>query len=82
MRRKPGGIAGLLAHRDFRLLWTGETVSSVGTSMALVGVPLLAVAALHASTFAVSALTAAEYLPWLVIGLRPAPGWTGCLRAA
>ena len=29
---------------------------------------------LHASTFAVSALTAAEYLPWLVIGL-PAGAW-------
>ena len=80
MRRKPGGLAGLLAHRDFRLLWTGETVSSVGTSMALVGVPLLAVAALHASTFAVSALTAAEYLPWLVIGL-PAGAWVDRLPA-
>jgi predicted MFS family arabinose efflux permease len=42
--------------------------------MAVVGVPLLAVAVLHASTFAVSALTAAAYLPWLVIGL-PAGAW-------
>ena len=37
--------------------------------MAVVGVPLLAVAILHASTFSVSALTAAAYLPWLLIGL-------------
>jgi predicted MFS family arabinose efflux permease len=42
--------------------------------MAVVGVPLLALAVLHASTFAVSALTAAAYLPWLVIGL-PVGAW-------
>ena len=42
--------------------------------MAVVGVPLLAVTVLRASTFAVAALTAAAYLPWLVIGL-PAGAW-------
>ena len=70
-RRRP---FGLLGQRNFRLLWTGETVSATGNAMATVGVPLLAVAVLHASTFAVAALTAAAYLPWLVIGL-PAGAW-------
>jgi hypothetical protein len=42
--------------------------------MAAAGVPLLAVTALRASTFAVAVLTAAAYLPWLVIGL-PAGAW-------
>ena len=65
---------GLLGQRNFRLLWTGETVSTAGNAMATVGVPLLAVTVLHASTFAVAALTAAAYLPWLVIGL-PAGAW-------
>jgi MFS family permease len=65
---------GLLRQRNFRLLWTGETVSTAGNAMATVGVPLLAVTVLHASTFAVAALTAAAYLPWLVIGL-PAGAW-------
>ncbi|HXW87303.1 MAG TPA: MFS transporter, partial [Streptosporangiaceae bacterium] len=37
-------------------------------------VPLLAVIVLHASTFEVSVLTAANFLPWLVIGL-PAGAW-------
>ncbi len=67
-------IGGLLRQRNFGLLWTGEAISQAGNSMAVVGVPLLAVAVLHASTFAVSALTAAAYLPWLVIGL-PAGAW-------
>jgi hypothetical protein len=62
-------IGGLLRQRNFALLWSGETVSGVGSAMAAVGVPLLAVAVLRASTFAVSALTAAAYLPWLLIGL-------------
>jgi Major Facilitator Superfamily len=51
---------GLLWRRDFRLLWFGETISEVGTSMAVVAVPLLAVTVLHASTFMVSALVAAR----------------------
>ena len=75
--RRPGG---LLWHRNFRLLWIGETISGAGSSMAAIGVPLLAVTALRASTFAVSALTAAAYLPWLVIGL-PVGAWVDRLAA-
>jgi len=67
-------FGGLLRHRDFRLLWTGETVSETGDSLANVLVPLLAATVLRASTFDVAALTAAAYLPWLVIGL-PAGAW-------
>src|SRR5258708_23975617 len=65
---------GLLRQRSFRLLWMGETGSQVGNAMAIVGVPLVAVVVLHASTFAVGLLTAAGWLPWLVIGL-PAGAW-------
>jgi len=67
-------IGGLLRQRNFALLWFGETISGIGSAMAAVGVPLLAVAVLKAGTFAVTALTAAAYLPWLVIGL-PAGAW-------
>jgi len=62
-------FGGLLRRRSFRLLWTGETISQLGNAMALVGVPLVAVTVLHASTFAVGVLAAAAWLPWLVIGL-------------
>ena len=66
--------AGLLARRDFRLLWTGETTSCLGSSIGGVALPLVALSALHASVFAVSALTAAAWLPWVLIGL-PAGAW-------
>lgn len=67
-------MLGLLRHRDFRLLWTGETTSSLGSSISSVALPLVALAELHAGVFAVSLLSAAVWLPWLVIGL-PAGAW-------
>lgn len=67
-RTKPR-IGGLLWQRNFALLWFGETVSGVGSAMAGVGVPLLAITVLRADTLAVSLLSAAVYLPWLLIGL-------------
>ena len=82
----PGGPAdgrrfgGLLRQRSFRLLWTGETVSQLGNAMAVVGMPLVAVIVLHASTFVVGVLTAAGWLPWLIIGL-PAGAWVDRLPA-
>jgi MFS family permease len=85
-RYRPGGPAdgrrfgGLLRQRSFRLLWIGETVSQLGNAMAVVGVPLVAVIVLHASTFVVGVLTAAGWLPWLLIGL-PAGAWVDRLPA-
>jgi MFS family permease len=84
--RPPGGPAdgrrfgGLLRQRSFRLLWIGETVSQLGNAMAVVGMPLVAVIVLHASTFVVGVLTAAGWLPWLIIGL-PAGAWVDRLPA-
>jgi MFS family permease len=71
---------GLLRQRNFRLLWIGETISQLGNAMAVVGVPLVAVIVLHASTFTIGVLTAAAWLPWLVIGL-PAGAWVDRLPA-
>jgi predicted MFS family arabinose efflux permease len=73
-------FGGLLRQRSFRLLWVGETVSQLGNAMAVVGVPLVAVIVLHASTFVVGVLTAAGWLPWLIIGL-PAGAWVDRLPA-
>jgi predicted MFS family arabinose efflux permease len=65
---------GLLAARDFRLLWTGESISSLGSSVSAVALPLVALTDLHASVLMISLLTAAAWLPWLLIGL-PAGAW-------
>jgi MFS family permease len=67
-------VTGLGGHRDFRLLWTGETTSMLGSMVASTALPLVAVVTLHASTLQVALLTAAAWLPWLVIGL-PAGAW-------
>jgi predicted MFS family arabinose efflux permease len=73
-------VGGLLRQRNFRLLWIGETISQLGNAMAVVGVPLVAVIVLHVGTFTLGVLTAAAWLPWLVIGL-PAGAWVDRLPA-
>ncbi|MFC5666871.1 MFS transporter [Kitasatospora misakiensis] len=64
----------LRRHRDFRLLWCGETAGKFGASVTGVAMPLIAVSELHASTFEIGLLSAASWAPWLVIGL-PAGVW-------
>ncbi len=68
------GRGGLFWHRDFRLLWIGQTTSKLGSSVTTVALPLVAVATLDASTFQVALLSAATWLPWLLIGL-PVGAW-------
>jgi MFS family permease len=67
-------VKGLWGNRDFRLLWTGETTSMLGSMVASTALPLVAVVTLQASTFGVALLTAAAWLPWLIVGL-PAGAW-------
>ncbi|UZJ32132.1 MFS transporter [Streptomyces endophytica] len=73
-------MSGLLRrHRDFRLLWCGETAGKFGAAVTNVAMPLVAVSTLHASTFAVGLLAAAGWLPWLLIGL-PVGVWVDRVR--
>ncbi|MFC8616494.1 MFS transporter [Micromonospora purpureochromogenes] len=65
---------GLFWHRDFRLLWTAEASSKLGSSVTSVAMPLVAVATLDATAFEAATLYAASWLPWLIIGL-PAGAW-------
>jgi MFS family permease len=64
-------VAGRLlrGHRDFRLLWSGHTVSAVGNAVTLLALPLVALDVLHATTAATALLTGLSYLPTLVFGL-------------
>ncbi|SHF63527.1 Predicted arabinose efflux permease, MFS family [Jatrophihabitans endophyticus] len=70
---------GLWHHLDFRRLWIGETVSQFGTQISQVALPLVAILALHASTFEVGLLTAFESIAFLVVGL-PAGAWVDRMR--
>src|SRR5205807_1561876 len=47
MTGRPFG--GLLRHRDFRLLWLGETTNGLGAAVSTVAIPLVAVTTLHAN---------------------------------
>ena len=64
----------LLRNRQFTLLWFGEGVSVLGNATTAVLLPLLAVVGFGAGPGWMGALTAAAWLPWLVIGL-PVGAW-------
>ena len=53
----------------FRALWLGQTVSSVGTQVSMVALPLIAVLGLHASPLELGILAALETIPYLVLSL-------------
>ena len=59
---------------NFTLLWSGEGISLLGTATTAVLLPLLAVTHFDAGPGWMGLLTAAAWLPWLLIGL-PAGAW-------
>jgi MFS family permease len=69
----------LIHHRDFRLLWAGDTISQLGTQVTVLALPLLAVTTLHASPFQVGLLTTFEFASFLLVGL-PAGAWVDRMR--
>lgn len=64
----------LWSHRDFRLLWAGDTISQFGSAIGHTVLPLLAVGALAATPFEMGVLSAASTAAFLLIGL-PAGVW-------
>jgi MFS family permease len=69
----------LWSHRDFRLLWAGDTISQFGSTIGRTVLPLLAVGALAATPFEMGVLSAAGTAAFLLIGL-PAGVWVDRLR--
>lgn len=57
----------LWRHRDFRLLWAGQSLSLVGSQITLVAMPLVAVTLLAASPAQLGVLNALERLPFVLI---------------
>jgi MFS family permease len=62
-------FAGLWRHADFVKLWTGQTISLIGSQITFLALPLTAVLVLDATPAQMGFLTAAEGIPSLLVGL-------------
>jgi MFS family permease len=60
---------GLLAQRSFALIWTGQTVSQLGSQVTLVALPLTAILVLGATPLQVGLLTATGFASAALFGL-------------
>jgi MFS family permease len=75
--RRPTGA--LWSHPDFLKLWTGQTISEVGSQVSQLAIPWLAAVGLHASPIAFSLLGVLGFLPFILFAL-PAGVWVDRLR--
>jgi len=76
MRRPTGG---LWSHPDFLKLWTGQSISELGSQVSQLAIPWLAAVELHASPLAFSLLGVLGFLPFILFAL-PAGVWVDRLR--
>lgn len=66
----PGAkVPGLWRHRDFLLLWSGQTVSQIGSQVTILALPLVAIVVLRATAFEVGLLSAAATSAYLLVAL-------------
>lgn len=54
----------------FRVFWVGQTVSLLGDAVDMIAIPLTAVIILHATAFQMGLLTAAAWLPYVILGIH------------
>jgi MFS family permease len=76
--QRPASVP-LVRHPDFLKLWTGETVSQLGSQVSQLAIPFVALGILNASTFEIALLNVVEMLPFMLIGLV-AGVWVDRLR--
>jgi MFS family permease len=60
---------GQTGARAFQALWAAQTISSVGTQLSLIALPLAAIAFVHAGALEIGVLASLETLPYLVVSL-------------
>jgi predicted MFS family arabinose efflux permease len=60
---------GLWRHRDFLLLWGGQTISEMGSAVTVLALPLAAVTLLHARALEFGLLQMSATLPYLLVAL-------------
>src|SRR5207302_10602541 len=76
-RRGPG--CALWGHGDCRKLWTGQSISELGSQVSQLAIPWLAGVSLHASPIEFSLLGVLGFLPFILFAL-PAGVWVDRLR--
>src|SRR5438045_3983137 len=67
LRRPTGGA--LWANADFLKLWTGQSISELGTQVSQLAIPIVAAVALHASPIVFSLLAVFGFLPFILFAL-------------
>jgi MFS family permease len=65
----PVKTGGVLSNPDFARLFTGETISQVGSQVTQFTMPLVAIITLHASAFQVGVLNALKFVPVIVVAI-------------
>jgi len=79
MRRLRRPTGGLWSHPDFLKLWTGQSISELGSQVSQLAIPWLAAVGLHASPIEFSLLGVLGFLPFILFAL-PAGVWVDRLR--
>src|SRR5437016_9598378 len=79
MRRLRRPTGGLWSHPDFLKLWSGQSISELGSQVSQLAIPWLAAVGLHASPIAFSLLGVLGFLPFILFAL-PAGVWVDRLR--
>ncbi|MGH2998405.1 MAG: MFS transporter [Gaiellaceae bacterium] len=79
MRRLRRPTGALWTHPDFLKLWTGQSISELGSQVSQLAIPWLAAVGLHASPIEFSLLGVLGFLPFILFAL-PAGVWVDRLR--
>jgi MFS family permease len=79
MRRLRRPTGALWSNADFLRLWTGQSISELGTQVSQLAIPIVAAIALHASPIVFSLLTVFGFLPFILFAL-PAGAWVDRMR--
>ena len=79
MRRLRRPTGALWANADFLKLWTGQSISELGTQVSALAIPIVAAVALRASPIVFSLLTVLGFLPFILFAL-PAGAWVDRMR--
>jgi MFS family permease len=78
-RRRSRFVGRLWSHADFLKLWTGQSISELGSQVSVLAIPWLAAVGLHVNPIEFSLLEVLSFLPFILFAL-PAGVWVDRLR--